>query len=476
MNRLTHLTSSRAARVSGGSPRFRGRLNWRSAAAVFAAGSTVALLSGTPIAGASGPTYKNYTVTVSPKAILSSNNPTPISVNLGNEISSNTSFGSAELTVNAPAGVAVSQTLTLPKTWSAKTISTNPNVILLTSTKSGAIAPGSTLTVGLTITPSTAGTVTFVTEVKQSNDFSGTGNDFNYDSANSSNTIEIVNSVTLAFHQQPSNVQQSVSSTSTFHYMCPPVSVLATAPDGTPVGGVTVTLSNNGPGDPGLVFSPASLSSGATSDSNGLATFGSADCSSGIGGTNLGSGYTLIAGSSTPSGAVSSPASTPFAVVQMLITCTTNPCKSPTITGQSGTQGNVTSTFGTPGYQLGGSFGGTALVCDGQVTTTPGDVLVIEATVGASGVITMTFPKSVVNNLANNGTPLMQVCAGASAQFPGSTDQGSTVVPEWQGLVQNCPTNYQSVPNELCVLSRSKNAANETIQIFSADLSDPSYW
>lgn len=438
------------------------------------------LLSSGPLAGASsGPTFKFYTANVLPKAVLESNTPTQVTLNLANETISNTSFGSAEVTV--PDAFANGQPVTVPRGWTAGYLSTNPDVLLLTSVKSAVIAPGGTLPVTFTFTPSTTtngSPYNFVTEVKQSNNFSGTGNDFNLDSANSGTTIEVVSTANIAFDQQPTDVQQS---TSTSYFMCPAVSVIATASDGTPVGGVTVTVSHNSAtGDPGLIYSPESLSSpGVTTDDTGVATFatfGSADCSSGIGATNLGSGYTLIANATTLSGTITSPESSTFSVVQMLFTCTTDPCNTPTITGASGTKGSASISFGTPGYKVIGQFGGNSLVCDSEVTTIPADELDLQTTVGASGVVTLVFPKSVVNNLANNGTPLMQVCAGASAQFPGSKDQGQGVTPEWQGLAADCGTGYTSIPDNICVLSRSKNAASETIKVYVQNLSDPGFW
>lgn len=481
MSRLSDVMGSRATRRSGRLLQLRGRPGrLLTGAAVIAAASSAALFSVMPVAGASsGPTYKYYSANVSPRAVLESTNPTPVTIILANETISNTSFGSAEITV--PSSIVNGQAVTVPHGWTAGYLTTNPDVLLLTSAKSAAIAPGGTLPVTFSVTPSSSGSFTFGTEVKQSNNFSGTGNDFNYDSANSNLTFEVVTSATIAFDQQPTDVQQSNPTKSSLYYMCPPVSVQVSAPDGTPVGGVSVTVANNGPGDPGLYFNPASLSSpGATSGPDGVATFG-ADCSSGpastgIAATNLGSGYTLLASATTPSGVVTSQPSSQFSVVQLLFTCTTNPCNSPTITGQSGTKGSISTTFGTPGYKILGSFGSNSLVCDGEVTTTPPDELDVQTTVGASGIVTMTFPKAVVNSLANNGTPLMQVCAGASAQFPGSTDQGPTVTPEWQGLVADCGTGYTAITDNVCVLSRSKKAASETIQIYVNDDSDPYFW
>ena len=441
-------------------------------AVVAVAGIIAGLLISGPLAGAT-PTYKYYSDTAGPSPIYVGAT-TTITTTLTNSPISNQPFGSAELTIGNLASSAVTN-IGVPTGWSAQFASTSPAIILLTSVNTASIQPGASLTVTFSLTPTTASSILIATVVKQSNDFSGTGNTFK--NSGSDPTIQVI-PVTLSFHQQPSDV--ATNTTSPNHFMCPPVSVLVTA-NTVPVAGISVTITNGGPNDPGLHFGTAAVTSSGvtrTSDNSGLATFGASDCSTGFTGTNLGTGYTLSANSSAAAGAVTS---STFAVVQSIVscpqgaTCTSGNLNSPT----NGTSGTINSdTFGTPGKLL-GSFGQGGLSCDDQVTTSavtadPLDFQSIGTAV--SGIVTLTFPKAVVNNLANNGTPLMQVCAGASASFPGSTDLGSNVTPEFQGLVANCTTGYTSVANNICVLSRSKNAANETIQLFVQNLSDPHAW
>jgi hypothetical protein len=481
MSRLNPWTHPGATPEGGGLRQLGGRLPWRSIGAVAVTVATIAgfLVSGS-VAGASPtPPTKYYTESLAPSATLI-NNPSTVIVNLTNSPSSNQSFGSAEITL--PSGVVVGPTIGYPHGWMAQALPTDPSVILLTSVKSASIAPGATLTVTMTITSPKTGNLVIATEVKQSNDFSGTGNDFN-ETSNSNYTIEVVPSVSITWAQPPSDVQQSIAGKSTFYYMCPPVKVLVSAPDGTPVGGISVSVANGPTGDPGLYYDGAQVAASGesvSSDNNGLAIFGTTDCSSGFAATNLGSGYTLmITNDSSATVSIPTPQSTSFAVAQSFQDCVVGQCISPTITSPAnGTSGTIDATFETPGKLL-GSFGLGTLTCDYQVTTSAitADPLDSQAFGTASAVVTMTFPKAVVNNLANNGTPLMQVCAGASESFPGATDTCSVscLSPRYQGLLENCPS-YPTNVYDLCVISRSKKAANETITVFIANLNDPYLW
>jgi hypothetical protein len=441
-------------------------------AVTVASALVVALTSvSAPGAGAT-PQYKFYSASAAPSSIVAGS-PTAVTVTLANRATSNQPFGSAELTIGSlPAGAVSIGTNTLG--WAASLAGSNPAIVLLESGAHPAVAPGKTLSLTLTLTPPTTASILIATVVKQSNDFSGSGNNFNLQGQDPTITVTPA-AVTLAFQQQPpSLIQQSVPAKSNFTYMCPSVSVVTSG--GQPVSGVPVTI-NYSPGsaDPGLYFGTNQVTASgvtATSGSNGLATFGDTACSTGLAATNLGSGYTLTASSPAATGPVTS---SPFSVVQF--TCPPT-CQITVTSPSTGTKGSITSTPPSSGrYQLLGSFGQGALSCDSSVTTTAGDPLVAQTSAAASGIVTMTFPKAVVNSISNNGTPLMPVCAGAGQSFPGSSLTTSTTFP-YQGLLQNCPANYLTAGGfQLCVLSRVRNpGASETIQIYASDLSDPSFW
>jgi hypothetical protein len=339
--------------------------------------------------------------------------------------------------------------------------------------------------VPLKVTPTAAGTVTIGTQVKQSNNFSGTGNDFIL--LNSSGlTINVV-ALSLMFHQQPpSTVMQSLPNASPpyYSYFCASVQLLYNGNLPFPASGIPVTIRYAGTADPGLYNGGLPVAaSGITvpTNVNGLATF----CGPGLAATIVGSGYALSASSpAAPTPVMSSS----FAVTPTCSgSCTTN------LTSQTtGTTAAVSATDPGGVFQVFASFGqGVTLNCDTAVTTpgSPVDPLVtlaqpVSGTV--SGTLTMTFPKSVVNSLTNNGTPLMPVCAGASKQFPVMADASNGPAPYlYQGLLYDCtdPTYLslisvpQQYPLQLCVQSRAKiGRGAETIVIYASDLSDPSFW
>lgn len=435
-----------------------------------------------PVAGAQ-PQTKHYDSNVSPTSVYVGV-ATAVTVTLHNETDSIQSFGSAELNLGSLPATAISA-VTNNAGWSGQVAGTSPLLVLFTSGAQPAIAPGGTLTVGFTLTAPSAQAVSVTTEVKQSNDFSGSGNAF-VDLAANPQTISVTPAV-LAFVQQPSTVQAGTASKPV--YMCPPVSVSVTeGAGGAGIPGLAVTLANGGASDPGLYYDGRALSSAgvaAVTDQNGVATFGDSGCSSsGLGAANIGAGYTLSASSPAAADPV---ASAPFSVVQSFVSCSgTTTCTTGTLTGSvvTGMKGTVDSTgsAATGSYGLIGSFGQGGLTCDSQVATGNADPLVAQVVSVPSGqsvytLITMTFPKSVVNSLADNGTPLMPVCAGATAPFQGSADITGATYP-YQGLLPDCTASYLGDPGQLCVVSRAKKAASETIQIYAgAGFSgDPMFW
>ncbi|HZS15313.1 MAG TPA: hypothetical protein VFC09_12010 [Candidatus Dormibacteraeota bacterium] len=409
-----------------------------------------------------------------------------------NEPYSTQSFGSAQLTFNSipPSAVQVVQS-SLPSGWSAQVLKGSVAVIRLTSLSGAAIVPGRTLTVQVEVTPTAAGTLTLVPQVKQSNNFSGTGNDFILDGS-SGLTITVV-ALSLQFAQEPSaTIGQSLPGATPPYVadFCNAVSVQLYN-GATPVAapGVPVTITYAGTADPGLYFDGAAVTApGATADTDptGLATFG--DCSTGLGATVVGLSFALSASSPAAASAVTS---TSFQVLETCIGSCTNNDKSNT----TGTSATVNASD-TGIFQIFTAFGqGVVLSCDVAVTKpgTPVDPLFAETqtTSGTvSGTLTMVFPKSVVNSLANNGTPLMQVCAGASEPFPAKGDPstglpwpGSTAFP-YQGLLYDCTDSTylalvatDTFPVQMCVQSRAKiGGGAERIVVFASDLSDPSFW
>ncbi|MDA8045399.1 MAG: hypothetical protein M0Z30_09205 [Actinomycetota bacterium] len=449
---------------------------------------------GQEIVGAT-PQYKNYSAALSPNSPTSVYTliSTELGVTLTNELSSNQAFGSAELTIGTLTASEVTDPVASLTGWSAQVLlGSNPAVILVTSGTGAQVPPGGTVSVSFVITPpsNTPSPMTIGTVVKQSNDFSGQGNNFKNTGSDPTISVDQLN-VDLTFQSLPNAIVQSAPKSGTFYDMCPAVKV-TDASNGLPVAGVPVTL--NGNADPGLYFAGQPMpTAGVTvsSDANGVATFGtvsSGNCqvATGVEGTVLGSGYTL---SATSEGASQPATSTAFSVVQYDQQCTS------TCTVQLSSPTKTTATIdassgNTGSYQFEASFGQGGLLCDSQVSSGTADPIFAQTSpVGsgatASGLVTMTFPKAVVNSLVNNGTPLMQVCAGVTKAYSWTNQTaysqanypaGYQYFP-YQGLVPDCPSDYTTVVPEICVLSRYKSAgASETIEIYVSDLSDPSFW
>ncbi len=447
-----------------------------------AVAALVAISAWAPGAGAS-PSTKNYEASVSPQTIYIDTPATVVSVALTNDQSSNQSFGSAQVSIGMLSDVTSASStpqvsyLSNSLGWSETLVQASPAVFQLTSTTGQpVVAPGGSVTIEFSVDAPATGSLPVSTEVKQSNDFLGKNNDFQLQGSVPSITVLAYQ---LTFAHQPSDVQKSVPSSGNFSYMCPVVTVQVDYPDGSsaPVGGIPITITSAGTSDPGLYFGTAPVpSSGITveTDSSGVATFGT--CTSGLAATNLGSGYELQA-----SGASASVSSNPFAVVQSLVDCPAGTCTPPTVTStvMSGTTGTLSATNDSSGFQLLTSFGQDLyLSCDSAVVgSNPADPLQAVSSVAASGTLTLFFPKAIVNEVPNNGTPLMPICVGAYTAFPGSSKvtPTSTSPYPYQGLLYGCDDpSYLGSPDTLkmCISSESKSAANETVVIEVSSLAD----
>lgn len=469
------------------------------AAGLVAMASLLVAMLAAPGAGATTST-KYYDVSASPSGPnnpIYAGVPTTVTVTLTNSDStsypSTQPFGSAELTIENLPESAVSFAQPTATGWSAAFVKgSDPAVIELTSLKGDEIPPGASVSIDVTLTPNSAASITIGTEVKQSNNFNGSGNDFL--NTGSDPTI-YVEPLGLVFATQPTTVQVS-SPPKSFSYMCHPVAVQLVDPSGAPVAapGVPVTLSPASGSDPGLYYGTSSAPSvTVTTDASGLATFGT--CSSGLAATNVGSGYVLDASSpvdESSTGTLNLVPSDPFDVAQSLQTCSGS-CSSTVTSSATGTSATVDAT-GPQSFQLLTTFGyGYTLTCDSQVASAAADPLVVETpgtatTATVSGTVTMTFPKAIVNTVPDNGTPHMPVCIGATEPFPGSNTSPLTNETEpYQGLIYDCSSStYQADLNTLsssgapylavCVSSYSKHAGNETLVLDESSLGDPVHW
>lgn len=154
---------------------------------MFVAVAVAALLGGALVGSPASAqaAKKYYTATISPTSVPAGTQST-VSFTLTN-ITANQYFGSANITFALPysgtpsAGtVACSTNVPSCGNFSA-TVSTSATqfVVQLRSTSSSSGVPNSgSVTIPVSFTPTTDGTYTLGSAVKQSNDFSGTGNDF----------------------------------------------------------------------------------------------------------------------------------------------------------------------------------------------------------------------------------------------------------------------------------------------------------
>ena len=483
---------------AGSSGRGSWRRNRRVSASKLAWAGVVALTGlltlgslAAPIAGAATQT-KFYDLAVAPQGQAYAGVPSPVLVTVKNDLSSTQGFGSAELTIgDLPQGAISIGPVSLDH-WSASFASATSPVVKLTSQKGYAVAPGSSVSVLLTITAPAPGSITVASEVKQSNDFSGSGNDFVLLNSPGYGNPFTVGTLSLQFTQEPPAVlQQSVPKS--FSYMCPAVIVQLEDSTGAAVdvGGVAVTVAPSSSPSPGLYYGTSEVtSSGITvkTNSNGQAIFGS--CQSGLAATNIGQGYSLTA---TAGG--SSATSSTFSVVQSYVTCssasTAPTCSTPLLQSPTtGTQGTVSAATGQSTFYLSATFGtGLQLACDSQVATVTADPLQATTSIsGTPGTVSLTFPKAIVNSIVNNGTPLMPVCVGAMAPFAGSspvpTGGSSPYVYPDEGLLYACDSSaYKSYlaanPGGLaiCVSSYAKiHGGAETVGITTSSLGDPMFW
>lgn len=472
------------------------------AALAVAALAVTAGSAGTIAAAATQTKFFKTTYTVNTtNGELLVDTPATVGFTITNSSSSTQPFGSAEVTLSNLPASALSNIKAGTQGWTASSLTSSPATILVENTSGTAIAPGGSLTFSAEVTAPAAGSVSISTVVKQSNNFNGSGNDFIDLNGSTDGTIQ-VEPVTLVFTAQPNTALQQ-SANGTYYAFCPPVAVEAyyssTSGSSVPVDGVAVTLSYDpADGNPGLYWTGSGATKGASSvtmttgstGSTGVAVFGSGSAPSactGFAATALGAGYQLLA--TSPAAGTAGVASNSFAVVTDLTTCAnSSTCTSSTITSKAnGTQGQATMSCGSSsGCTLATSFGlDQALSCDSAITSsgaTPDEYYVDSAQAGP-GSVTLTFTKKFVDQIPNNGTPLLPVCASAGSDFIGYSATPGSPTTSTEGLLYSCtdPTYEQLLQSAgapsltLCVSSYSKSGfqGGEQVVIESNELGDP---
>jgi hypothetical protein len=430
------------------------------------------------------PSTKSYTLTANPTATDVSSDPVSVTFTLLNCDSScskksTQSIGSANVTLPhgwtwdtswdtgaTISGLVVQSTADKTSHWKSvsgtTTDASGDTIIELRndgSNTTDALAPGESLTFSVMLTPTPAGLAQIVSEIKQSNDFSGTGNDFLLSSGTTDPTIVIGPPDHLEFGVPPQTVQQTTTTngTTTYYYMCdgsnhgPTVRVVDRLGNTVSWTSGTVTLVNESATNPGLSYASGSpLTHSATLQEtihSGVATFGG-DCTSGLSATTLGTFVLGATASVTGVGALSMPTAKQktYAVLQYYQICGAS-CPTVTIkgahtsAGASGSDG-VTGSTDRLGISVGvyGDLGG----CQPEADNPNRSVVSVDLN-NHKKQVTLSWDKQTVQIFTNNGTPFWNVCIWTTYPFTvagGAAAATVTGPPDnttwYTGFVANC--------------------------------------
>jgi len=405
-------------------------------------------------------------------------------------------FGSFQLHV--PSGISICSTmLTGPASFNlppALSPTPTPNtcgaVNTITVTTNGPTGSGvgagktATLTVnGVASTGVCPGT--WLLEVKQSNDFSGTGNDF----VTNNVSTPVSGGDHLSWTTQPTDVQVNNAVTPS-----PTVTVL----DGcgnvdTSLDPLTVTASDT-PTDPKRADPTTPAPTFTAQTINGVATFSSTvdgGTNNDVKYTSYGYDHTLVASApGTTQCATSGPCySSSFHVYQLLKVCSTNGKTDCAVSGLTNdpadpfTSVNIDAAAGTSAATLtadvypNGAGPDDFGTCGQPATSTEpqiGSEVVLN--VDRTKTVTIELTKDLVNSIPNNGTPFMDICLDVGGTTTSFTDKFGHSVPRVDngvtvtaGLLPDCSVTGNVAP---CISKRYKQAANE-FMVFTLPQGDP---
>jgi hypothetical protein len=374
---------------------------------------------------------------------LAASTPYDFAFLLTNDAHSPQAFGSAKVVV--PAGFSLGAMSASVANFHAAAVGGN---VLLTSTgPTGAgIAPGSSVTITVRVTTPAAGScaASWPAFVKQSNDFSGTGNDFQPADAAPATTV---GGGSLAVTRQPTSTQWNTA-------MAPGPIFSVVDPCGVAVASFT--------GDITVTDALGLLATGGLATAvAGSATF-----------TNLTfSDYGLTDTLTASAAGFASVTTNGFDIVQSLVSCTAGAaCNSGTLSDTDGTTlVSIAANSGPSADQLATTVKGLNTAglfpgCDASGEPPLGAVVTFVVTT-RSKTVTMTLPKSYVNAIPNNGTPFMDICLDVPVGQEFVDKFGHTTT---TGLLPDCATKNSVT----CISSRGKNAGNEVIT-FKLPAGDP---
>ena len=444
------VASTRSARMRPARPAGRWRAAW------LVAGLALAV-SWAAAPAQAAPSTKLVAATVSTSCDAGgSPYQTVYRITLTNDASSNQPFASANITL--PTGFTAASA-PLPVDAAGWTATLAGGVVQLRSvgTTTG-IAPGASLDVEVHATAGTPGTKTWLAQVKQSNNFNGTGNDFTVENAPVSTVVD----GTLVFDQQPTVTQAAVP-------VSPAVSVALRDDCGTLLSGFSdgVRLDYVS-GTPANGVTPGPLSGNVASAVAGVATF------TRLAVPTTAFGYRLAA--SAPSATVAVAASAPsdaFDVVSSLTKCTgaAKPCSTTLVTTSPTVQAKVDAnpttapaTTDLVDVTVGG--GAAPLSC----SLLPADTVTFLVTAARSSTVTL-VPTQFLRTTNSGVTKNLDVCYGQATSFTVKGGGGAVLQPsgEYEGVLPEC----SDVPAGPCVSGRSSAGGTIVITVFVPDGGDP---
>jgi hypothetical protein len=322
------------------------------------------------------------------------------------------------------------------------------------------LAPSVTTTLTLTASaPCSGGAYQWGIEAKQSNNFNGSGNDFQLDPASAGNLNgALTGSLSLAFTSEPTDTVAGAVITSQAGSQGGPVKVevlngcgqLATSSSAE----VAVAIGpNSGPGTlSGTVMVPAS---------GGIASFSDLRI-------NQPGGYSLVA----TSPGITSATSAGFTI----FTGSVQPCPSSTCSASASsatTSGTVTTSSAPAGGFIATQMGGVSFSCGGTympVSDVFGFFVFNAAGVpqSTSLIVTLRIDKSLVQSSGHPGASSWQICYASTTHFTPLPNTSGTAtiggVTFETGLLPDC-SSAQEAP---CVQARNKNNAGDVIVTFLA--------
>ncbi|MCW2669199.1 MAG: hypothetical protein JWO27_1096 [Frankiales bacterium] len=427
-----------------------------------------------PVASAAKPQPggKAYSATATPQVIaLPAGSADVASLSLRNcgctgVAASGQPFASAQLRVLKTEGLDLSNASVSRTGWTVRPAAEVGDDVVVELVSSGpgttnAVPPGEALVVTVPVKATAGqGAVTIRSAVKQSNDFSGVGNDFVQVGTDPVVYLGAGPADHLVWDVQPSTVQVSSSQAVAGAGVTPVVS-MCPAPQARVVDaqGRTVTATRT------VSLSPigTTLALGGTTSTatvGGVATFGS--CASGVTSSTLGRGFQVSASASglTPA------SSTTFSVLPTYGTCAAT-CS---VTGAVGAHNTGAAVQADPATDAGAadrlSFGvgvdpwsaADLVACDPDPESSGRanpyrDPVSVELA-HHDKTVTLRWTKQAVQWATNNGSAQWRVCLAAAASFTGSVQVGSW----WVGPLQAC----RAVPvGDPCVADLRRNGGEQ---------------